>query len=347
MQAEKPEDLKPVLSRASEPQLTYATDEDTVGPDPLARRYDFAADPLSYAEKQLDLAKYHRGRLLEKFVKEGQSWARARYGYEMTLALQSRALSMMSAWVGGAFVNRDKKGDPGDRAPIQVVPVEDQRAALRFVLQNGFRDQAFGLSPDLLRRMTIDKWLDDYSMAFEGSTWPVHDRIMGIQASILTRLLNPGTLGWVYDNELLTPSEEDMITLPEVLKTLDAEIWSELEGSDGQFTERQPMISSLRRNLQREFVSRLIDLSMPDSWGQASHKPLANLALMQLRQLSSRLEEIQDRSGLDAYTRAHLSETKLRIDKALEAGYTLNANSGGGGMIYLYYGQPAAKTVTP
>jgi hypothetical protein len=41
----------------------------------------------------------------------------------MTLAMQTRALGMMSGWVGGAFVNRDKKGDPGNRAPIEVVPV--------------------------------------------------------------------------------------------------------------------------------------------------------------------------------------------------------------------------------
>ena len=87
---EKPEELKPILAKASQPELTYATDEDTFGPDPLARRYDFAADPLSYGKKQLELARFHRERLIDKFVKEGQSWAHARHGYEMTLALQTR-----------------------------------------------------------------------------------------------------------------------------------------------------------------------------------------------------------------------------------------------------------------
>jgi hypothetical protein len=283
---EKPEQLKPILSRASQPELTYATDEDTMGPDPLARRYDFAADPLKYAEKQIELAKFHRERLIEKFVKEGQSWARTRYGYEMTLAVHARALSMMSGWLGGAFINRDKKGDPGNRAPIQVVPVADQRAALQFVLANTFRDEAYGLTPELLRRMTVDKWLDDYSMSFEDATWPVHDRIMGIQSMALTRMLNPGTLGRVYDNEFLSPACDDMVTLPEILRTVEAEVWSELDKAAGTYTDRQPMISSLRRNLQREYVERLIDLSMPESWSQASHKPIANLALMHLRQLT-------------------------------------------------------------
>ncbi|MCC6232126.1 MAG: zinc-dependent metalloprotease [Verrucomicrobiales bacterium] len=344
---DKPEDLKAILKRASEPELQFATDEDTMGPDPLARRYDFAADPLAYARRQMELAHHQRGRLLDKFVKDGQSWSRARQGYEMTLALQTRALSIMSGWLGGAFVNRDKKGDPGNRAPIEVIPVARQREALTFILETAFRDNAYGLNPELLRRMTIDKWLDDWVRAFEDPTWPVHDRIMGIQALVLTRLLNPGTLGRVYDNEFLVPAKEDAVTLPEVLRAVDSEIWSELDRNGGTFSDREPLISSLRRNLQREHVERLIDLSMPASWGQASHKPISTLALLQLRQLSERIgkttESRKEANALDAYSRAHLTEAKLRIDKALDAGYVLNAGGlGGGGIQYLILGQTNA-----
>ncbi len=42
--------LDKILARVSEPELAYATDEDTSGPDPLARRYDFSKDPLDYAK---------------------------------------------------------------------------------------------------------------------------------------------------------------------------------------------------------------------------------------------------------------------------------------------------------
>ncbi len=45
--------LDAILQRCSEPELRYATDEDTNGPDPLARRYDYAADPLDYANNQM------------------------------------------------------------------------------------------------------------------------------------------------------------------------------------------------------------------------------------------------------------------------------------------------------
>ena len=78
--------LPEILKRCSEPELQYATDEDTNGPDPLARRYDFSADPLDYANEQMKLIKIYRERILEKFVKDGDSWAKARRGYELTLA---------------------------------------------------------------------------------------------------------------------------------------------------------------------------------------------------------------------------------------------------------------------
>ena len=50
----------------------------------------------------------------------------------MTLGLQTKATSMMANWIGGTFVNRDKKGDPNGRKPIVVVPAERQRDALEF-----------------------------------------------------------------------------------------------------------------------------------------------------------------------------------------------------------------------
>lgn len=295
----------------------------------------------------MELAQFHRERLIEKFVKDGQSWSRARRGYEMTLAMQSRAVTMMAGWLGGSFVNRDKKGDPGNRPPIEVVPAKTQRAALRFILDTTFRDEAYGLNSDLLRRMTIDKWWDDGS-AFQDPTWPVHDRIMGIQSMVLTRVMNPGDLGRVYDNEFVTPSTEDMVTLPEVLDTVEGAIWVELDAGEGRYTARQPMISSLRRNLQREYVERLIDLSMPDSWGQASHKPIGNLAMMHLRQLGSRLNQTlaTRNNDLDPYSKAHLTEAKIRIEKALDAGYVLNGGGAGQGIsIMLMLGQTNAPAL--
>ncbi|MCA9266527.1 MAG: zinc-dependent metalloprotease, partial [Planctomycetales bacterium] len=334
-------DLDKILARVAEPALQYGTDQDTMGPDPRARRYDFSKDPLAYAKSQVELAKYHRARLLDKFVKEGDSWAKAREGYEMTLSLQTRALSMMSNWVGGVYVHRDKKGDKNGRKPLEVVDPDQQRAAMRFVIDNSFSDAAFDLTPELLQHLSGDLWMDGASRLSQ-SDWPVHDRIMGIQSSALTMLMNPDTLQLVYDNELRTPDDQDALTLPELLNSVRDAIWTELEKApEGTVSARKPWISSLRRNLQREHVDRLIDLNLSDDSFTAAYKPISNLALIQLQQLRDQTgKALEHAKDLDPYSAAHLTEVHQRISKALDATYTYNGGgSGGSGSIILMLGQ--------
>jgi len=319
-------DLKSILSRVAEPELQYGTDEDTYGPDPLARRYDFSKDPLDYANNQMRITRQNRERIVDKLVKDGDSWAKTRRAYEMTLAMQMRAVGMMANWLGGAFVYRDKKGDKGDRLPIEVVPAKKQRDALNFVVENTFKDEAFGLTQDLLRRMTLDKWLDDMSSFVSDSTWPIHDRIMGIQAYTLAMLMYPTTLRRIYDNEFLVPAEEDALTLPELLDTLSKEIWSELDQEPAKkYTAREPMISSLRRNLQREHLELLIDLIRTDYQGTAAYKPIANLVMEKLRRIKGKIDRFLQTTSIhknfDPYTKAHLKDASMQIKKALEAQY--------------------------
>ena len=342
----KESDLEKILKRCSEPELQYATDEDTSGPDPYARRYDFAKDPLAHADEQMKLVKLYRGRLLDKFVKDGDSWAKARRGYELTLGLQMRAVSMMANWVGGAFVNRDKKGDPGNRVPVEVVPAKDQRDALKFVIETTFRDEAYGLTPEILERLGVDKWIDggrSSGMSAE-ATWPIHDRVLDIQASALTLLMNPTTLRRVYDNEMRLRSETDALTLPELLSSITSSVWTELEQPcpEGR-NDRNPMITSLRRNLQREHLQRLVDLILEDAPSTAAYSPITNLARMELRALAASMESTMKKceGKMDAYTLAHLTESKERITRALEAGYTYGGKQQGAGMLMLLMGREA------
>ncbi len=315
--------LPAILGRVAEPELVYATDEDTGGPDPLAQRYDFSKEPLDYAANQLRLAKHQRTRILNDYVKDGDSWAKARRGYELTLRMQTQATSMMSQWIGGSFVNRDKKGDKDGRAPIDVVSVEQQRKALNFVIENTFNDEVYGLSPELLKHMSVDKWIDgDGFRGFDSEpAWPVHDRIMGIQASALTQLMNPTRLRRVYDNEFRISASDDALTLPELMKTVTDAVWTELENKEtADSSDRKPLISSLRRNLQTEHLERLFDLAGEQGSATAAMKPIANLASMTLKNLHERIGEVVGGEGeLDSYTRAHLMDASDRIQRWMDA----------------------------
>ncbi len=330
---------KKALERVAEPELMYGTDEDTWGPDPTARRYDMGKNPLEWAENQMEFVRRLRAGLLESFVKDGESWAKARRGYRITLGTQTQMLSMAANWVGSAYVYRDMKGDPNGRMPIDPVPAARQREALNFVIENSFRDEAFGVTPELLRATTVDKWFDNYGYreALQDATLPIHDQIMGIQASALTMLMNPGTLQRVYDLELYVDADQDSLTLAEVMSAVRDAAWSELGADQSKrFTDREPMVSSFRRNLQREHLERLIDLSMGTTNLNAASMPVKTLAVAQLRDLHKRLEgKLKDPSRLDAYTSAHFAEASTRIERALDAAYIYNADQIGGGMMPL------------
>ncbi|MHC4991734.1 MAG: zinc-dependent metalloprotease [Planctomycetota bacterium] len=317
------DDPAKVLERVSDPQLAYLTDDDTRGPDPLARRYDLGADPLDYAENMMRIVRQHRGELLERFVKDGQSWSKARGGYQLTLSMQTRSLSMMANWLGGSYVNRDRKGDPGARIPVTVVEPEKQRKALEFVIENAMSDEAFGLSPELLQYMTVDKWSDQSPGDRTDPTWPVHDRVAGLQASVLTMVMNPTTLKRTLDNEYRTVGGEDALTLPELLDAMVEACYGELDTSlNGEtFTNRDPMISSLRRNLQSNMTDRLIALSADD---RRMPRPIRTLTRQHLRELDDKLETLlakKDDGQIDDYTLAHLTDLHDRITKALNRVY--------------------------
>jgi hypothetical protein len=141
-------------------------------------------------------------------------------------------------------------------------------------------------------------------------------------------LMNPTRLRRIYDNEALVDADKDALTLPELMDTVSAALFTELgQAPKTQYTARKPMISSLRRNLQREMVDRLIDLAQPGGDRTAAAKPISTLALSQLRQLKDKIAKAlaAEPGKMDPYTRAHLEDAQVRITKALEAPYIFNA----------------------
>jgi hypothetical protein len=193
--------------------------------------------------------------------------------------------------------------------------------------------------------MSVERWWEDGS-AMEEPTYQVHDRIAGVQASVMTMLLNPITLRRVYDSEFAQSPEVDALTLPELLDTISKATWEEIGfGGNGSkaheasfakvkaFTVRTPAISSLRRNLQHEHLQRMIDLALQKTSSPAT-RSIALLARATLESLGKSIESCLT-GDLDAYTRSHLADAKARIAKALDASYTYTSPAPPASIIYL------------
>ena len=141
----------------------------------------------------------------------------------------------------------------------------------------------------------------------------------------LSSLMYPTTLRRIYDNEFLVSADEDALTLPELLDSISSAIWSELENEPGKkYTARKPMISSLRQNLQRQHLELLIILTGSDSFNASAYKPISNLVIEKLYNLKQgKIDRVlmTYEEDLDPYTKAHLKNASIQIQKALEAHY--------------------------
>jgi len=324
--ADKTED---VLAEVSDPDHVFLNDIAAIGPDPRAQTWDMGANQLDFVEMRMEIVQDLRDQIVSEFVDDGETWEKTRDRYQALLNNHLQAVVIANRWIGGSYVHNDRKGDPGDRKPIENVDSDKQRRALNLVIANTFEDEAYGVTPELLHHMGLDVYYDapGFQKASQDPAFPVHDQIGGLQATALTLLMNPTKLRRIYDNEYRMADDPNPLTLAEAMDTITSAAWRELEeGQGGRYTAADPMVSSFRRNLQREHLERLISLTMLDAAASPSTRTISTLAVQTLRDLGEAMEEVQnDRATkLDPYTRAHLTDAQARIDKALDAEYVYN-----------------------
>ncbi len=314
-------DPKEVASRAAEPAHAYMAEDGQFSPDPQAKTWDHGRDSIDFAEERMRLVNKARGEFLDKAVKEGESWQKARQVYSQLVGMQYAAVNMAMHWVGGSHIQRSMKGDPGAPAPVRPVDADQQRRAVNFIVDNAFNSDSFGLDPETLSYLQSDNWYDEgYGTAH---SYPVAQTVLGIQASAMTGLINPQRLTRIMDNELRTEEGKDAITVPEVFDAIHDQVW-DLPDRSGSYTNRKPLIDQLDRNLQMEHLSRMIDLATGMRWPGASGRTIQALARQELLKIQDKISDYTDASSIDDYSAAHLSDANERIKRGLEASYLRN-----------------------
>lgn len=320
--------LARIASRCTEPGLTYATDEDTSDllPDPLVYRFDNGSDPLDFARYMTSTVNRLVANCEEWAVKEGESYEKLRRRFNQMLGRYGQAVRIAARWVGGQFIHRDQKGDPNERSPIQPVPATRQREAVEFLAKTVFAPDSFNFRPQLVNLLAPNRWSHWDGGLDAQLDYAVADRVLAIQSGALFQLLNPVTLARLHNSPLTTPSGEACFTETDLLSALNAVIWSELKAAPaGAYTSRQPFIVQSRRLLQRRYVQALIENVVAGPLSEATVETRA-AARTELRRLSEELSAVLARPGvtLDPYSKAHLVDTRRRIEKALTASYVLN-----------------------
>ena len=313
-------ELKKIAAEAAKPEYTFATDEDARGidPDPLVNRFDLGKDPLQYARRRTDLIEQLWPGLVDDVVEEGEGYQRARQAFGVLLANYGRAVYFASRFIGGLYVHRHHKGDEGAKPPFVVVDPERQREAMKLLEERIFNDKPFQFPPELYNHLAASHWSHWGTLMPLRSDYAVHDVIAMWQDRILNQLLSPLTLERLHDSELKVASDQDAFTAAELIERLTRAIFAEVDQlQPGDYTNRKPAISSLRRNLQRHYLKRLSAIAMGNSFAP---QDCQTVAYFELEALANRIDGLLKRDlKLDTYTKAHLVETSRRIRKVLEA----------------------------
>ena len=329
-EGELPE-LEKIAARSGEPALAYSTDEDTEfgDPDPLSNRFDLGSDPLEFARSRAELVAQVMPGIAERMTTKDETtgqtpgYERVRQAFGVLLSTHGKAMALAARLVGGLHTSRSKKGDAGAQPPFRVVDAAQQRAALALLETEMFTARPFTFPPELYNVLVATRWSHWGSDEVDREDYPIHEVILLWQDRVLGRLLEPLTLARIRDSELKVPADQDAFTTAELLDRLTKAILSEVDATPaGEFTVRKPAISSLRRSLQRAYLSRLSTLAM----GSGSASPDAQaIAASQLRSLDGRIGALLARNDvkLDDYSRAHLAEMQARLRKVLDASLQL------------------------
>lgn len=316
IEAKTPEGELPKLqahaSRCNEPGHAYQADEIADQFDPNVTRFDLGADPLNYWMRNLLVSRYLMFHLAKRVPKKGQSYWEFTRDFLGLLGIYSRAAERTSQYIGGLHVNRNHKGDPGEKPTLAPIHGAEQKKALETLATYIFAENAFSFPKSYFQYMTSQPYGDmDLAALLSGSSpdYPVMDTFANIQRAALRRIFSVPVLRRIINNEFKEANPSRALTLPLLFSRVESAAWSELGGRRN--------ISTLRRQLQRAHLDILIGMVVNPPPGTPEDAKV--LAWAHLRQLRDKITSARRTGRYDDYTRVHLDESLMRINRALDA----------------------------
>jgi hypothetical protein len=310
------EQAKRIAREAAQAGHAYGTDEDARGPgalDPTVNVYDLGADPLAWGRERAALVRSLWPELPKRALADDSRYARLTQGFQSLLNQYVQAVGMGVKYIGGQYQYRDHFGDPDGRPPFVAVPKAKQREALEFLKEYAFGESSFEVPREVVAQFGANRWSHwGEQNTFGGRIdYPLAEQVLGAQRALLDQVMQPFVFARIRDAETKF-GQKAVLTIPEYVDELTRAIWSEVYAPGGK------SITANRRDLQRTYIDRVgaMVLAPPDRLPADAR----SVSRYQLRELKRRIDaRIAAGSALDAYTRAHLSESSSRVAKVIAA----------------------------
>ena len=226
--------------------------------------------------------------------------------YERLVDQWTRELEHVVNVVGGAESREKYGGQPGPRF-IPIAPAR-QRAAVQFLVREGFHRPDYLLDVQVLRRIEPEGALR---------------RIGAAQSRLLSDLLDNDRLARLSEYEALARNRREVYPLGELLSDVRQGVWSEL-------SDTRVEIDPFRRALQRSYLSladakingtpAVLITSGARTLSARSPSPSSDVRAMTRGELVEldRALGIAQRRAADRVTRLHISDARAEIKRILD-----------------------------
>jgi hypothetical protein len=316
-------ELKKIAARQAESGRDFATDEDLWmnDSDPLTSTRDLGSNPIDYAQFVAKRYEQLLPELIDRSVKDGESYKDAGRYFMLLLIDRLMADITLARNVGGLYVNRDHRGDPNGRPPIQVVDAKKQKETVEYLSKTVFAAGSIKISPEVYNQFGEEKWLHWGYSIYGSRTWNLSELVLLYRLIILSYMLDPWALERLEETQLRVPEGNEIYTMDELFETLTSAIFKELETiKEGEFNARKPAIDLSQRNLQDTYFELLAGYALGEFNWYTTTTMGQSVARQQLLSLSLNIQNLlSGKAKLDTASRTHLVSLQERIKKVLDA----------------------------
>lgn len=299
--------LDAILARSMEPELAFGNDADDMRApgrhiDPRVNIFDMSGDAVAYAADRFALIRDTGPKLMGKLLGKGRSHHDLLVGVNVLMVEMARQADVVSRYVGGVYVERALVGQAGYTQPFTPVPAAQQQAAMATLADNLFAPDAVAHLQPMLAY--VQRQRRGFAAFGSNEDPKLHDALLAAQQGVLDHLLHANVLRRISDSALYGND----YTLEQVMADLSEAVFA---------ADRKSSVNSFRRNLQVEYVDRLIAIAGLERASGYDHLAQA-AALYELQRVRGWVKS----SRGDQATKVHRNYMRDRIDRAFHKSRT-------------------------
>jgi hypothetical protein len=219
-----------ILKHAGDPMYRFGHQQVVNVVDPSSQTEDIGDDAIKASDYGIKNLKRILPRLQEWTNEKGQNYSELNTMYGQVLSQFNRYMGHVGSNIGGVYEHYKTSDQKG--AVYTHVDKNHQRNAFKFINKHLFTTPTWMIDKDIFSKTQ-----------FSGHS----DRIMGMQTGALRKMLKPGRLTRMIENQTLNGS--NAYTILTLMGDLRRGVWSELYAKKA--------IDVYRRNLQRAHIDQL------------------------------------------------------------------------------------------